>query len=141
MKRLQDELGLSYLFITHDLGVVRSIAHRVAVMYLGRIAEIGDVASIFARPRHPYTAALLSASPIPDPTVSWRHRRLILKGDVPSPANPPGGCRFHPRCPAAMPLCGVVVPERREVAPGHFAACHLNDPAIVPSPFPERMQP
>ncbi len=131
MKRLQGELGLTYLFITHDLGVVRSIAHRVAVMYLGKIVEIGDVASIFAAPRHPYTAALLSASPIPDPEVSWRHRRIILKGDVPSPANPPSGCHFHPRCPAVLPICGTVAPVARELAPGHLAACHLNDPAIV----------
>lgn len=131
MKRLQGELGLTYLFITHDLGVVRSIAHRVAVMYLGKIVEIGDVASIFVAPRHPYTAALLSASPIPDPQVSWRHRRIVLKGDVPSPANPPSGCRFHPRCPSAMPVCGTVAPPTREVAPGHLAACHLNDVAMA----------
>ena len=131
MKRLQGELGLTYLFITHDLGVVRSIAHRVAVMYLGKIVELGDVASIFLAPRHPYTEALLSASPIPDPQVSWRHRRIVLKGDAPSPANPPRGCRFHPRCPSAMPICGTVAPPTQEVAPGHLAACHLNDAAIA----------
>ena len=143
MKRLQRELGLTYLFITHDLGVVRSIAHRVGVMYLGKIAEIGDVASIFETPRHPYTAALLSASPIPDPGVSWRHRRIILKGDVPSPANPPPGCRFHPRCPSAMPICGALAPATREVSPGHLAACHLNDPAVAPPAhlIEERTQP
>ena len=129
MKGLQRDLGLTYLFITHDLGVVRSIAHRVAVMYLGKIVEIGEVASIFAAPRHPYTAALLSASPIPDPEESRRSRRIILKGDVPSPANPPPGCRFHPRCPAAMPICRVTAPAELEVAPGHLAACHLNDPS------------
>jgi oligopeptide/dipeptide ABC transporter ATP-binding protein len=127
---LQQEFGLSYLFVAHDLAVVEHISHRVAVMYLGRIVELADTASIFARPQHPYTAALLSAVPVPDPRVA--RKRIILTGDVPSPVNPPPGCRFHTRCPYAFDRCRVEVPAMREVAPGHIAACHLREGVPVP---------
>ena len=122
---LQKEFGLSYLFVAHDLAVVEHISHRVAVMYLGRIVELADTESIFTRPQHPYTVALLSAVPVPDPRSS--RKRVILSGDVPSPVNPPAGCRFHTRCPLAEARCRVDVPAMKEVAPGHFAACHLRE--------------
>jgi peptide/nickel transport system ATP-binding protein/oligopeptide transport system ATP-binding protein len=122
---LQDEFGLSYLFVAHDLAVVEHISHRVAVMYLGRIVELGDTESIFERPQHPYTVALLSAVPVPDPRAS--RKRIILSGDVPSPVNPPPGCRFHTRCPYAEARCRTEVPVMKEIAPGHFAACHLRE--------------
>jgi len=122
---LQDEFGLSYLFVAHDLAVVEHISHRVAVMYLGRIVELGDTESIFERPQHPYTVALLSAVPMPDPRIS--RKRIILSGDVPSPVNPPAGCRFHTRCPYAEARCRTEVPVMKEIAPGHFAACHLRE--------------
>jgi len=122
---LQDEFGLSYLFVAHDLAVVEHISHRVAVMYLGRIVELGDTESIFERPQHPYTVALLSAVPMPDPRIS--RKRIILSGDVPSPVNPPPGCRFHTRCPYAEARCRTEVPVMKEIAPGHFAACHLRE--------------
>ena len=121
---LQEEFGLSYLFVAHDLAVVEHISHRVAVMYLGRIVELANTQSIFARPQHPYTVALLSAVPVPDPGSA--RKRIILSGDVPSPVNPPPGCRFHTRCPLAFDRCRVEVPPMKEVAPGHFAACHLR---------------
>jgi oligopeptide/dipeptide ABC transporter ATP-binding protein len=124
---LQDEFGLSYLFVAHDLAVVEHISHRVAVMYLGRIVEIGDKKSLFTDPQHPYTVALLSAVPVPDPRSA--RKRIILSGDVPSPVNPPPGCRFHTRCPHAEARCRVEEPAMREVAPGHFAACHLRGSA------------
>ena len=127
---LQEEFGLSYLFVAHDLAVVEHISHRVAVMYLGRIVELADTEAIFARPQHPYTVALLSAVPVPDPGVA--RKRIILSGDVPSPVNPPPGCRFHTRCPYAFDRCRVEVPPLKEVAPGHFAACHLREGAPVP---------
>jgi oligopeptide/dipeptide ABC transporter ATP-binding protein len=127
---LQEEFGLSYLFVAHDLAVVEHISHRVAVMYLGRIVELASTASIFARPQHPYTVALLSAVPVPDPRAE--RRRIILSGDVPSPVNPPPGCRFHTRCPYAFDRCRVEVPPMKEVAPGHFAACHLREGVAVP---------
>ena len=126
---LQQEFGLSYLFVAHDLAVVEHISHRVAVMYLGRIVEIADTASIFERPQHPYTVALLSAVPAPDPRSV--RKRIILSGDVPSPVNPPPGCRFHTRCPHAFDRCRAEVPPMKEVAPGHFAACHLREGAPV----------
>ena len=122
---LQNEFGLSYLFVAHDLAVVEHISHRVAVMYLGRIVELADTASLFSSPQHPYTVALLSAVPVPDPRSA--RRRIILSGDVPSPLNPPPGCRFHTRCPHAEARCRVEVPVMKEVAPGHFAACHLRE--------------
>ena len=122
---LQDEFGLSYLFVAHDLAVVEHISHRVAVMYLGRIVELAETASLFANPQHPYTVALLSAVPVPDPKIA--RKRIILSGDVPSPVNPPAGCRFHTRCPLAIERCRHEVPPMKEVAPGHFAACHLRE--------------
>ena len=118
---LQDEYGLAYLFISHDLAVVRHISHRVAVMYLGRIVELADKRTLFQTPLHPYTEALLGAAPIPNPRAG--RKRVVLQGDVPSPANPPPGCHFHTRCPHAEPRCKVEVPTLREVAPGHHVAC------------------
>jgi peptide/nickel transport system ATP-binding protein/oligopeptide transport system ATP-binding protein len=123
---LQDEFQLSYLFVAHDLAVVEHISHRVAVMYLGRIVEMTDKRSLFEMPLHPYTEALLSAVPIPKASARGR-KRVILKGDVPSPINPPAGCHFHTRCPYAMARCRAEVPALREVMPGHFASCHLHD--------------
>jgi len=120
---LRDEFGLSYLFVAHDLSVVRHISHRVAVMYLGRIVETGSTADIFARPKHPYTNALLSAVPVADP--KRRKQRIILRGDVPSPKHPPAGCAFHTRCPAVMDACRSEVPPLRDVGDGHSYACHL----------------
>jgi len=125
LMNLQDEFGLSYLFVAHDLAVVEHISHRVAVMYLGRIVELAETEAIFARPQHPYTVALLSAVPVPDPKIA--RKRIILSGDVPSPVNPPAGCRFHTRCPHVEARCRTEVPAMKEVAPGHFAACHLRD--------------
>jgi peptide/nickel transport system ATP-binding protein len=127
---LQDELGVSLLFISHDLAIVEHITHRVAVMYLGKIVEIADKKTLFAAPKHPYTEALLSAVPVPDPTT--KRNRIILKGDVPSPIRPPSGCRFHTRCPHAFDRCKVEEPTLKVVAPGQFAACHLHDPAVQP---------
>jgi oligopeptide/dipeptide ABC transporter ATP-binding protein len=126
---LQEELGLSYLFVAHDLAVVEHISHRVAVMYLGRIVEMTDKTSLFETPLHPYTEALLSAVPIPKARAKGR-KRVILTGDVPSPIRRPLGCHFHPRCPYAMARCRIEVPALREVMPGHFASCHLHDAGI-----------
>jgi peptide/nickel transport system ATP-binding protein/oligopeptide transport system ATP-binding protein len=126
---LQDELGLSYLFVAHDLAVVEHISHRVAVMYLGRIVEMTDKRTLFDMPLHPYTEALLSAVPIPKARAKGR-KRVILTGDVPSPINPPSGCHFHARCPYAMARCRVEAPALREVVPGHLASCHLHDAGV-----------
>lgn len=124
MRDLQEELGLSYLFIAHDLHVVEYVSHRVAVMYLGRVVETASSASIYSGARHPYTKALLSAAPVPDPASG--RTRIVLSGDVPSPLSPPGGCAFHPRCPIAEKgLCDRELPLLREVEPGHEVACHL----------------
>ena len=121
---LQAELNLSYLFIAHDLAVVEHISHRIAVMYLGKIVEYTDKKTLFTNPQHPYTEALLSAVPIPDPTI--RRKRQILQGDVPSPINPPPGCHFHTRCPYAEERCKIEVPELKEIEPGHVVSCHLR---------------
>jgi oligopeptide/dipeptide ABC transporter ATP-binding protein len=122
---LRQALGLAYLFISHDLGVVEYIAHRVAVMYLGRIVEIGDKRAIFSTPLHPYTQALMSAAPIADPSA--KRERLVLEGDVPSPLAPPSGCAFHPRCPFTFDRCRVEAPVLTPRGNGHSAACHLHD--------------
>jgi oligopeptide/dipeptide ABC transporter ATP-binding protein len=125
LEDLQDEFRLSYLFIAHDLSVVRHISDRVAVMYLGHVAELAGSEELYAAPAHPYTHALLSAVPVADPRVEKARERIILQGDLPSPSNPPPGCRFHTRCPIAEERCTVEVPQLREVAPGHWAACHF----------------
>jgi len=123
LKDLQDEFGLTYLFIAHNLSVVEHISDRVAVMYLGKMAELADRDTLYRDPLHPYTRALMSAIPIPDPTI--KRDRVILKGDVPSPLNPPKGCRFHPRCPVAIDRCSVEEPQFREARPDHMVACWL----------------
>ena len=125
LEKLQDQLGLTYLFVAHDLSMVRHICDRVAVMYLGVIVEIAEKNELYEKPLHPYTQALLSAVPVPDPRAERVRKRTILVGDVPSPINPPSGCRFHPRCPVAIEKCKTITPEWREAAPQHWVACHL----------------
>lgn len=127
MQKLQKELNLTYIFIAHDLGVVRHISNRVGVMYLGRLVELATSEELYAEPLHPYTQALLSAVPIPDP--QYEREQMFLKGDIPSPANPPTGCTFHTRCPLATDICKSQVPQFKEAKKGHYVACHLvNDP-------------
>ena len=128
LEQLQDELGLTYLFIAHDLSMVRHISDRIAVMYLGKIVELADRDSIYLNPLHPYTQALMSAVPVPDPDLLETRERIILKGDIPSPANPPTGCNFHTRCPVAREdRCPMEEPELRELRPGHWVACHYAE--------------
>ncbi len=134
MEKLQDELGLAYVFIAHDLSVVRHISDRVGVMYLGMMAELGTEEQVYERPTHPYTQALLSAVPVPDPTLRGKREQIVLVGDVPSPANPPSGCRFHTRCWKAQEICSVEVPpliQRPDGVSEHESACHFAEPRVV----------
>jgi oligopeptide transport system ATP-binding protein len=125
LEDLQEKLELTYLFIAHDLSMVRHISSRVAVMYLGKLMETAPREELYENPLHPYTQALLSAVPVPDPVIEAKRERIILEGDVPSPASPPPGCVFNTRCPLAEEICRQVIPEYRQVRPGHFVACHL----------------
>ncbi|MFL5586374.1 MAG: ABC transporter ATP-binding protein [Ktedonobacteraceae bacterium] len=125
LKDLQEKFGLTYLFVAHNLSVVKHISDRVAVMYLGRVAELADSEELYKLPLHPYTQALLSAIPVPDPEIESRRKRIILEGDVPSPVNPPSGCNFHPRCWKAQQICREVIPPLEAKQPNHYAACHF----------------
>ena len=127
LEDMQQQMGLTYLFIAHDLSVVRHISNRIGVMYLGSLVELGESYELNRHPIHPYTQTLLSAVPVPDPKLSRTKKRIILEGDVPSPMNPPSGCRFHTRCPYATEKCKVEAPVFREHEPGHWAACHMLD--------------
>ena len=138
LKRLQEEMDLSYIFISHDLGVIRHVSHKVAVMYLGEIVEIAPVDPLYNEPLHPYTISLLSSVPVPDPKKKNRTRK-ILQGDVPSPRNPPAGCRFHTRCPDCMDICTREKPDTRQVKKNHMVACHLyQDGELWVPPLPNQ---
>ena len=140
LEKLQDELGLAYVFIAHDLAVVRHISDRVGVMYLGKVVELGDEEQIYQRPTHPYTQALLSAVPVPDPTSREHRDTIVLTGDVPSPANPPSGCRFHTRCWKAQEICSRIEPVLESHSDGlstHVSACHFAEPRVVVPPAPD----
>jgi oligopeptide transport system ATP-binding protein len=128
LEELQGHLELTYLFIAHDLSMVRHISDRMAVMYLGKIVELTDRDEIYLNPLHPYTQALMSAVPVPDPVLEEKRQRIILEGDIPSPASPPEGCNFNTRCPVAIDVCFEIEPDFIEVRPGHFCACHLVEP-------------
>jgi oligopeptide/dipeptide ABC transporter ATP-binding protein len=140
LERLQGTFGLTYLFIAHDLSVVRHVSDRVAVMYLGKVVEMAEGDGLYRTPKHPYTGALLSAIPVPDPHLAATKKRVILQGDVPSPIDPPSGCRFHPRCPVAQlpDPCATVEPELTDQGRNQVAACHfpLKDPGILAAPTP-----
>ncbi len=125
LEDMQKDMGLTYLFIAHDISVVRHISNRIGVMYLGSLVELTDSYELNKHPAHPYSQTLLSAVPVPDPKVSRARKRIVLEGDVPSPIDPPSGCRFHTRCPYAKPECAERVPEMREISPGHYCACHI----------------
>lgn len=127
LEEMQATLGLTYLFIAHDISVVRHISNRIGVMYLGNMVELAESFELSRHALHPYTQTLLSAVPVPDPILSRTRKRIILEGDIPSPLNPPTGCRFHTRCPYAMPICSELIPEFKEVEKEHFVACHLMD--------------
>ena len=131
LEGLQQTLGLAYLFIAHDLAVVRHISHRIAVMYLGQIVELTDSDTLYEQPLHPYTQALLSAISIPDPAIERLRQRIVLPGEVPSPLQPPAGCHFHPRCPIAVDYCRVQPPDWREAQPGHWVRCHRVEPSVI----------
>jgi oligopeptide transport system ATP-binding protein len=140
MEELQQRLGLTYLFIAHDLSVVRHISDRVAVMYLGKIVELADRNRLYEEPLHPYTKALLSAVPIPDPAIEKKRERIILTGDVPSPINPPAGCHFHTRCPYVMDVCRTIEPRFAAAQANHFVACHLYPSSAPDSTAPTPLQ-
>jgi oligopeptide transport system ATP-binding protein len=127
LEEMQSNLGLTYLFIAHDISVVRHISNRIGVMYLGNMVELAESFELSRHALHPYTQTLLSAVPVPDPKLSRSRKRIVLQGDIPSPLNPPTGCRFHTRCPYAMPICSELIPEFKQVEKDHFVACHLMD--------------